>query len=179
MKTKLLLLLPLGIALLTPVRAQLNLTISADIYLGKAPPPPPPEVIVIVETGPVAPPPWTPPPGVSLNRDYYYYPGTNVYYRPADRIWFYLDGSNWRFGVTLPTSFRVDFDRSVTLTMATDQPYQFHDRVQVRYPSDYFTTKVRVKERGNSEKAKADHAGKDDDSHGKGKGKDKGKGNDK
>lgn len=172
MKTKLLLVLPLAVAFLTPAQAQINLSISADIYLGKAPPPPPPEVIVIVELPP-APPPWTPPPGVIHNRDYYYYPGTNVYYRPADRVWFYLAGGDWRFGASLPTSFRVDFDRSVSLTMATEQPYQFHDKVQVRYPSDYFIKKVRVKERGNSEQAKAAH--KDDDSPGKGKGKGKDK----
>ena len=76
-----------------------------------------------------------------------------------------------RTGVSLPTSIRVDFDRSVTLTLATDKPYEFHDKVQAYYPSDYFVRKVRVKERGKSEQAKSNR----DDEHGKGKGKGKDK----
>ena len=177
MKTKLLLLLPLTAALLTPAQAGLDIAISAEIRLGKALPPPPPEVIIVEESGPKGPPPWAPAHGFRRNHDYYYYPGANVYYRPADRVWFYLDGSAWRFGVILPTSYRVDFDRSVSLTMETDQPYQFHDKVRVVYPPDYFVTRVRVKERGNSENAKAAH--KDDDAPGKNKGKGKGKDKDK
>ena len=58
--------------------------------------------------------------------------------------------------------------------MATEQPYQFHDRVAVYYPADYFVTKVRVKEKGGKpDKEKFDHA--DDDSPGKSKGKGRGK----
>lgn len=179
MKAKLLVLLPLALALLTPARAQLDVTLSAEIRLGKALPPPPPEVVVVVESGPKGPPPWAPAHGFRRNRDYYYYPGADVYFRPADRAWFYLDGGNWRVGVNLPTSIRVDFDRSVSLTMETEQPHLFHDKVRTYYPGDYFVKKVRVKEKGG----KPDHAGKpdrgNDDSPGKAKGKGKGKGKDK
>ena len=178
MKTKLLLLLPFAAALLTPAQADLNIALSAEIRLGKAPPPPPPEVVVIEESGPKGPPPWAPAHGFRRNHGYYYYPGANVYYRPADRVWFYLDGRDWRFGVSLPTGIRVDFDRSVSLTMETEQPYQFHDKVKGYYKSDYFTTKVRLKEKsGKAEKAKP--AREDDDARGKGKGKEKGKGKNK
>lgn len=177
MKAKLLLLLlSLGAALVSPARAALDVAISAEIRLGKIPPPPPPEVVVIEDAGPKGPPPWAPAHGFRRNRDYYYYPGANVYYRPKDHSWFYLDGGNWRVGVSLPTGIRVDFDRSVTLAMETDKPYKFHDKVKVYYASDYFITKVRVKEKGGKPaKAKPDH---DDDAE-RGKGKEKGKGKNK
>jgi len=184
MKTPLLLLLSLVPALLIPARAGLDISISADIRLGRVLPPPPPEVVVIVESpGPSAPPPWAPAVGVRRNRNYYYYPADNVYYRQDDRVWFYLDGGAWRFGASLPTNIRVDFDRSVSLTMDAEQPYQFHDKVRSYYPPDYFVTMVRMKERGNSGKAihvrevndePSRGKGKDDDEE-KGKGKGKGK----
>lgn len=185
MKTRLLVLITLLTSLLIPARAVLDLSVSAEIRLGKTLPPPPPEVVVIEEAGPKGPPPWAPAHGFRRNRDYYYYPGANVYYRPEDRNWFYLEGDNWRVGVNLPTSIRVDFDRSVSLTMETDQPHQFHDKVKAYYPGDYFVTKVKVKEKGakppksekaaksvKAERADTDTPGKDNDK-GKGKGKNK------
>ena len=81
----------------------------------------------------------------------------------------------------------MDFDRSVSLTMDAEQPYQFHDKVRSHYPSDYFVTRVRVKERGNSGKASDVREVNDEPSRGKGtdddqekeKGKGKGKGKNK
>jgi len=173
MKSTLLFLLCPSLALLAPAQAQIDVTLSAEIRLGRALPPPPPEVVIIEESGPSGPPPWAPAHGIRRNRGYYYYPGADVYFRPEDRMWFYLDGSNWRFGVSLPTSIRVDFDRSVSLTMDTEQPYQFHEKVRTYYPGDYFVKRVRVKEKnGKPEKAEKHDAG---DSRGKGKGKGKDK----
>lgn len=179
MKSKLLLLLGLGAALLVPARAQIDVSLSAEIRLGRALPPPPPEVVIIEESAPAGPPPWAPAHGFRRNRDYYYYPGADVYYRPADRTWFYLDGSNWRFGVSLPATIRVDFDRSVSLTMESDRPYEFHQKVRTYYPGDYFVKKVRVKGKGEKHE-KADKPAKadkhnDGDSRDNGKGKGKGK----
>lgn len=175
MKSKRLLLLCLGAALLVPARAQIDVSLSAEIRLGRALPPPPPEVVIIEDAGPSGPPPWAPAHGFRRNRDYYYYPGADVYYRPADRTWFYLDGGNWRFGVSLPTTIRVDFDRSVSLTMETERPYEFHDKVRTYYPRDYFVKKVRVKEKGG----RPEKAERHDDGDARGKGKGKGKGKDK
>ncbi len=177
MKTKLLLLLCLSVALLAPARAQIDINLSAEIRLGRALPPPPPEVVIIEESGPSGPPPWAPAHGYRRNHDYYYYPGADVYFRPADRTWFYLDGGNWRFGINLPTTIRVDFDRSVSLTMESDRPYEFHEKVRTYYPGDYFVKRVRVKEKGGKpEKAgKPAKAEKHDDGDSRGKGKGKGK----
>lgn len=176
MNTKLFLLPFLGAALAAPVLADIDITLAAEIRLGKAVAPPPPEVVVIGEPAQKGPPPWAPAHGFRRNRDYYYYPGTNVYYRPADRTWIYLDGRDWRVGVSLPTTVRVNFDRCVSLTMETDKPYEFHDKVRTWYPTDYFTKKVRVKEKGGiADKTEAGHGSRDDDS-GSGKSKGKGKG---
>jgi len=169
----------LGCGLVAPLTAGLDVAISAEIRLGKALPPPPPEVEIVEVSGPAGPPPWAPAHGFRRNHSYYYYPGTNVYYRSDDRMWVYLDGSNWQVGVSLPSSIRVDFDRGVSLTMGTDRPYEFHDKVKLSYPADYFVTKVRVKEKGKVQE-KAKH--KDDwpdDSRDQGPGKGKGKGKDK
>lgn len=173
MKIKsLLLLIPLAVS---PLILAADVSLSLEIRLGKVPPPPPPEVIVVVEqAAPPGPPPWAPARGFRRDHEYYYYPGADVYFRPEDRIWFYLDGREWRFGASLPTTIHVDFDRSVALRMEADQPYQFHSQVKACYPADYFVTKVKVKE-------KADKPGKEnpdraeDDSPGKSKGKGKGK----
>lgn len=181
MKTKLLVVAVAGLALLPPARAQIDVGITADIRIGKAMPPPPPEVVIVEDTRPPGPPPWAPAHGFRRNHDYYYYPAADVYYRPADRTWFYLDGGNWRFGVNLPASVHVDFDHSVSLTMETERPYEFHDKVRTYYPRDYFVTKVRVKGKEKSGKpAKFDPRDREDrdprdDRHGPGKAKGRGK----
>jgi hypothetical protein len=183
MKLQLLLLLPL-LATVPLAQAAVDVSISTEIRLGKALPPPPPEVVVIKETGPKGPPPWAPAHGVRRQRNYYYYPGAYVYFRPEDRMWFYLDGREWRFGASLPTNIRVDFDRSVSLSMESEKPHQFHDKVQAYYPADYFVTSVRVKEKGGkpekADKDKFDHAadnapGMSEAAPGKSQGKGKGK----
>ncbi len=158
-----------------------DVSIAAEIRLGKALPPPPPEVIVIRESGPKGPPPWAPAHGVRRHRAYYYYPAAQVYFRPEDRLWFYLDGREWRFGASLPASIAVDFTRSVSLTMEAEKPHQFHDKVRDFYPADYFVTAVRVKEKdGKPDKDKSERAedfapGRSEAAPGKSQGKGKGK----
>lgn len=183
MKAHRFLLLPFGLALLPLARADVDLSISAEIRLGKIIAPPPPEVIVIDDTGPKTPPPWAPAHGFRRNRDYYFYPGTNVYYRPADRLWFYLEGREWRLGATLPTSLSVDFGRCVSLTMETERPYEFHEKVVTYYPANYFTKKVKLKSEhaiGKPDKPGKSRPDRDaEDDRGKGKGKGKGKNKDR
>jgi len=169
-----LLLLAAPLAALSLAHGGVDVSISAEIRLGKALPPPPPEVIVVEQSARPGPPPWAPAHGLRRQREYYYYPGADVYFRPEDRVWFYLDGREWRFGVSLPTTVRVDFERSVALQMDAEKPYLFHDQVKVYYPADYFVTRVQVKEKnGKPDKEKSERA--EDDSPGKSKGKGKGK----
>lgn len=176
MKLNLPLLLSLAVVPLAP--AAIDVGISAEIRLGKLPPPPPPEVIVIKEPVAKGPPPWAPAHGARRKHNYYYYPGADVYFRPDDRMWFYLDGREWRLGASLPANLRVDFNRSVSLTMESDRPHQFHDKVRSHYPADYFVSNVRVKDKDDKPgHDKSDHAdgGSPGNSGGKGKGKGKGR----
>ena len=42
----------------------------------------------------------------------------------------------------LPEGIAVDFNRSVSLNMFTDRPYDYHDQVAARYPNDdHFVTR--------------------------------------
>lgn len=169
---KLLLLVPLAVA---AIASGAEVSVSLDIHLGKVLPPPPPEVIVIERATPPGPPPWAPASGFRRNRAYYYYPDADVYFRPADRVWFYLEGREWRFGASLPTSLQVDFDHSVPLVMETDRPYLFHDQIRVYYPVDYFVTKVKVKEKDKDEPPANSARGNSSAAKGKSNGRGRGK----
>lgn len=159
-----------------PLRAEVDVAVSADIRIGKMPPPPPPEVVIITEVPP-GPPPWAPAHGFRRNRGYYYYPGYDVYYRPVDHVWFYIEGGNWRSGPSLPPNVRVDFHRAVPLTMETDRPFEFHEKVRTYYPQNYFVTQVRVKDdRGNDDFKKPGHEDHNDQGSSNPGHKDKGKG---
>lgn len=167
------LLLSLAVASLVPAaRADLDVGIGVDIRLGRAAPPPPPEIVVVEEVGPPGPPPW-----VADHRwyrrsyGYYYYPGCDVYYRPSDRVWFYLEGGSWRFGARLPDRIRVDFGHAVSLKLESDRPYVYHERVVTYYPANYFT-KVKFK---NGHDNRRDDRDRDDDRRNRGKGRDKDK----
>lgn len=171
------LLVLLAFSLMPGAGVAFDVSIAAEIRLGKVAPPPPPEVVVLAEPARKGPPPWAPAHGFRRNRSYYYYPGTNVYYRPADRTWIYLDGRDWRVGVGLPATIRVDFERCVSLTMETDRPYEFHDSIRSHYPADYFGTVVRVKEKGGKpDKTRVEAGHGDDGDRGKKSDKARGKG---
>ncbi len=151
-------------------QAQLDINISGDIILGRRPPPPPPDVVIVVDDGPREAPPWTHRRWYQRDQEYYYYPGYDVYYRTADHVWFYQDRGQWRYGRNLPPGFRVEFDRSVRLTMATDRPYVYHQQIVTRYPRDYFRTKVRLRDdhrndRDNDSRGRDDHRDRDKDDH--------------
>lgn len=149
MKTKLFLFTLTAAALLAPaVRADgLDITITGDIRLGRRPPPPPPPVVVVVpDQEPRGPSPWERGRWYQRPQGYYYYPGGDVYFRPVDRVWFYQERGRWRSGRNLPEYVNVDFNRSVSITMATDRPYTFHQQVVSRYPANYFVTRVRIRD---------------------------------
>lgn len=165
MNTRLPLLLTLAVASLAPAaRAQLEVGLAAEIRLGRALPPPPPEVVVVEQPGPAVPPPWTETHWYRRSRAYYYYPGCDVYYRPSDHMWFYLEGGGWRVGTRLPEGIRIDFGRAVSLKLETDRPYLFHEKVVTYYPANYF---AKVKFRNDHDRRHDD----DRDDHGRGHGK--------
>lgn len=124
-----------------------GLSFTAEIRLGhRAPPPPAPVVVLIAEPDRGGPPAWARARWYQRNHGYYYYPGGDVYYRPGDGVWFYLERGEWRTARSLPDWVRVDFGHSVALTMATDRPYFYHQQIVVRYPANYFGARVRLRE---------------------------------
>lgn len=145
MNAKSLLILAAGLTFASAAHASLDVSLSAEIRLGRTPPPPPPDIVVLEPVGPPAPPPWAATHWYKRNRAYYYYPDCGVYYRPADRVWFYLEGDTWRAGAALPAFVSIDFGRSISLTLETDRPYVFHQHVVAYYPRGYF---AKVKFRG-------------------------------
>ncbi len=145
MKTKIIL-VSLTLAALAAPAARADL-LDIDIRLGRRSPPPPPAVVVVVEdTGPRGSSEWERRRWYQRPQGYYYYPGGDVYYRQADHVWFYQEHGQWRSGRNLPDYIRIDFNRSVTLMMATDRPYTYHQQVVARYPSNYFGTRVRLRD---------------------------------
>ena len=167
MKTRIIL-LSLTLAAITVPTAWadgLDINISGEIRLGRRPPPPPPEVVVVVqESGPLAPSPWEHSRWYQHAQGYYYYPGGDVYYRPADHVWFYMERGQWRSGRNLPEFINIDFGRSISLSMATDRPYMYHQQIIARYPSDYFRTRVRLREEDRHDHGNEMH-GRDNHDH--------------
>ena len=154
-----------------------DVNIAADIRLGRRPPPPPPPVVVVIEEpAPRGPAPWERARWYQRNQGYYYYPGGDVYYRPDDHVWFYQERGEWRTARNLPEFVRVDFNHSITLTMATDRPYIYHQQVVARYPANYFGVRVRLRDEGPRNRDD-DHRGpdRDKDDHDRGRGKAKGR----
>jgi len=164
----------IGLAALA--QADVDIGISADIRIGRAMPPPPPEVVVVEQVGPPGPPPWAASHWYRRSYTYYYYPGGNVYYRPDTRVWFYLDGGAWHANARLPDTVRIDFGRSVPLSLETDRPYVYHEQVAAYYPSNYFS---RVRFKPDHDGRPGDHHDHRDDHDGNDRGKGHGKGKDK
>jgi hypothetical protein len=147
----------IGIALavcLSILFVTLGCTKSKTIIVEKPPPkytsPPP------AKKGP---PPWAPAHGYRAKHRYYYYPSSYVYFDTGRKLYFYLEGDNWRFGASLPVGIHVDVGDHVTLEMDTDKPYEFHADVVKKYPPG------QLKKKDKSEKKWKD----------KGKKKEKGK----
>lgn len=124
--------LVLGLSALSAASVVLaDVSVSGVIRIGDAPPPP----TIVVEAAQPGPPPWAPAHGRRAKYVYYYYPGCDVYYRPADRMWVYLEGSRWSVAASLPSSIRIDLRRSISLEMDTDRPYVHHAKVRAFYPA--------------------------------------------
>lgn len=189
MKTRTLTACLLAAGLAGAAYGQIDVSVGADIRLGHAPPPPPPDVVVVDHAGPPGPPPWAHSHWYRRNRTYYYYPGYDVYFRPADHTWYYLDGGTWRTSRTLPNYVSIDFGRSVTLTMETDRPYVHNVEVRRYYPRDYFAhvrtrAGARFDDRGpphrdDDHHDERNHGDRHDDRDDHGHGDDHGRGHDK
>jgi hypothetical protein len=106
------------------------------------------------------PPPWAPANGYRAKQHrYVYYPEREIYYEPEQRMWFWLDGGNWRVGASLPGAYVSYATGGVNIELNTDRPYTEHAYVVEHYGKG--------------------KGGKGNGGKGNGKGKGNGHGNDK
>lgn len=62
--------------------------------------------------------------GYRHKHKYHYYPAKNVYYDLERKLYFYLQGDQWKTGAALPTSIRLNLGKSTSLELDTDVPYR-------------------------------------------------------
>ena len=72
--------------------------------------------------------------GYRAKHMYHYYPSASVYRDTSTGMYFYLSGSNWQVGATLPDALKVKLGSAVTLEMDTDKPYIYNDQHRQKYP---------------------------------------------
>jgi hypothetical protein len=61
--------------------------------------------------------------GYRAKHTYRYYPSADAYYDVERKAYFYLEGNNWRMGVSLPDNLSVSLGKCVTVEMDSDKPY--------------------------------------------------------
>jgi len=61
--------------------------------------------------------------GYRAKHTHRYYPSANAYYDVERKSYFYLEGNNWRVGVSLPDNLNVRLGSYVTIGMDSDKPY--------------------------------------------------------
>ena len=89
---------------------------------------------VVSESMPNGPPAHAPAYGYRAKHMYHYYPSASVYRDDSTGMYFYLSGSNWQIGATLPDALKVRLGNSVTLELDTDKPYIYNDQHKQQYP---------------------------------------------
>ena len=80
------------------------------------------------------PPPHAPAHGYRAKHTYHYYPDTSVYFDISRRVYFYLDGGNWRMSAALPNHLSVRLDDYVVIGMDSDRPYTESGKHKQKYP---------------------------------------------
>jgi hypothetical protein len=80
------------------------------------------------------PPPHAPAHGYRAKYHYRYFPSCSVYYDTGRKIYFYLQGENWRVSASLPNTLRVKLGDFVGIEMNTDKPYTHYKAHKAKYP---------------------------------------------
>ena len=71
--------------------------------------------------------------GYRAKHTYRYYPSANAYYDAERKSYFYLEGNNWRVGVSLPDNLNVRLGSYVTIGMDSDKPYTSFEEHRRQY----------------------------------------------
>ena len=99
---------------------------------------------VLAKEGKTSPPEHAKTHGYRAKHTYRYYPSANAYYDVERKSYFYLEGNNWRVGVSLPVNLNVRLGNYVSIGMDSDKPYaQFHSHKE-KYPPGQLKKKEEV-----------------------------------
>ena len=74
--------------------------------------------------------------GYRAKHQYRYYPSESVYYDTGRGLYFYLKGSNWEVGASLPRSLRMGLGDYVSMELDTDKPYVHHKEHIKKFPAN-------------------------------------------
>lgn len=91
------------------------------------------------------PPPHAPAHGYRAKHQYRYYPSSSVYYDTYRKVYFYLEGDNWRMSVSLPQNLHIQLGESVHIEMDSDKPYTHYDDHKRKYPPGQLKKKKKNK----------------------------------
>ena len=86
---------------------------------------------VAVKNGPPA---HAPAHGYRAKHQYRYYPACSVYFDIGRKVYFFLEGENWRISAGLPNNLRVALGDYVVFEMDTDKPYLDYENHRQKYP---------------------------------------------
>ena len=79
--------------------------------------------LVLAKGKKTGPPPHAKAYGYRAKHTYRYYPAAKAYYDVERKSYFYLEGNNWRMGVSLPDNINLRLGGYVTIGMDSDKPY--------------------------------------------------------
>ena len=87
------------------------------------------------------PPPHAPAHGYRAKYKYRYYPSCSVYYDAYRKLYFYLEGPNWRVSASLPHAIQLGLGEHVSIEMDADKPYIYYEEHKHKYPPNKFKKK--------------------------------------
>ena len=65
---------------------------------------------------------------------YRYYPSSYVYFDVERKVYFYLEGGNWRVSARLPAQVHIDVGEAVSVSLETDTPYTHFKEHKTQFP---------------------------------------------
>lgn len=92
-------------------------------------------VLALAFVAPVfaGPPDHAPAHGYRAKHQYVYYREREIYYAPETRLWFWLDGGDWRVDARLPLAYQQYTSGGVNIELYSERPYAEHVYVVEKY----------------------------------------------
>jgi hypothetical protein len=83
--------------------------------------------------------------GYRSKYEYRYYSSCSVYYDDSRKLYFYLEGENWRVSASLPHTIQLSLIDYVRIEMETDKPYRYYQEHKRKYPPGQLNKKGKKK----------------------------------